>query len=82
MPNIALVKPDGTVAAVYTVGVDNAFIADEQYGDQIARALPEGALPDDVLDRWFWSNGWHQQNEPTQNLDVTAIPIVASLVIE
>lgn len=82
MPKIALVKPDGTVAAVYTGGIEGMYIAGETYGDQTAQDLPDDALPDDVLDCWYWDNGWHQQATPTQNLDVVPIPILASLVIE
>lgn len=81
MPNIALVKTDGTVAAVYT-GQDNAYSDGIQYGDHMARILPDGSNADEVLDCWFWNDGWHQQDTPTQNLDVIAIPMEATLVIE
>jgi len=81
MTKIALVNPDGTVAAVYT-GADETYSDGIQYGEQVARALPDGANPDEVLDCWRWAGIWIIQEHPTQNLNVEVVAIVSSPVIE
>lgn len=81
MPNFALVKQDGTVAAVYT-GPEDAYMDGNEYGEQTARGLPENVNPDEVLDCWRWENGWIVQDTPTQNLDVQVVAIAPPVVIE
>lgn len=67
MKRFAFVKDDGFVAFVSNPGVDDNYVEGNEFYGYICREIPDVADPVDVVQNWYWKDGWKQrQVQPTQ----------------
>lgn len=54
----AFLNSDNYVVCISNVGVDENYVNGQEYYGNIAQQIPENIDDADVLENWYWNDGW------------------------
>jgi hypothetical protein len=54
----AFLNSDNYVVCISNVGVDENYVNGQEYYGNIAQQIPDNIDDVDVLENWYWSDGW------------------------
>ncbi len=58
MIKVAMVAGNGEVAYIISPAVDDMYVNGQLYNEHTARHISHDAVNSDVLETWYWSDGW------------------------
>jgi len=54
----AFLNSDNSVVYISNVGVDENYVNGQEYYGNIAQQIPDNIDDADVLENWYWNDGW------------------------
>ena len=58
MIKVAMVQSDGQVAYTISPAVDDMYVDGQEYSGCVARHISHESNDQDVINTWYWNNGW------------------------
>ena len=62
MIKVAMVQSDGQVAYTISPAVDDMYVDGQEYSGCVARHISHESNDQDVINTWYWNNGWQTRD--------------------